>query len=623
MHIEFRKLVLHNFISFGHSELEFGDDGFIKVSGVNLNPDDSATSNGSGKSSIWEGLVWALTGDTIRGTKQVANIYGEDGTYVELEFNIDSCSYRIIRSKEHKVYKTNLQIFVDGKDASGKGIRESESLLKMMLPDITSSLLGSVIVLGQGLPQKFTNNSPSGRKEVLEKLSKSDFMIEDLKRRVATRKQELHKDLRATEDLIVELQSKRCVFDEQNRKNQQALASMDKAQLEIDAGLHAEKLTELQSTILTLENQLQQEEQPKIDLIQTQLRAALEDKNDHVQEVLDFYKPLIDAESQTASELSAKINVEIQELQKLESITDTCPTCGQKLIGVEKPDTSQLRTQLDTDRILLELAKTHITNIRKKQDTKVSEHERNYREWTAALETQLKETKALVSALQRDISTCRAHLQKQEAAYREISEKLTKIETTIKTLEENIATNTREIESIDAALMYNNSVKETQQAHEEVVNKFDTALKRDFRGYLLSTIIEYISKRTKEYCQVIFETDKIEFALNGNNIDISYMNKAYENLSGGEKQKIDLIVQFSIRDMLCSHLGFTSNILVLDEVFDGLDMIGCQRVLDVISAISDIKNIFIVTHRRDLSIPCDKQLTVVKDSNGFSEITWG
>ena len=87
-----------------------------------------------------------------------------------------------------------------------------------------------------------------------------------------------------------------------------------------------------------------------------------------------------------------------------------------------------------------------------------------------------------------------------------------------------------------------------------------------------------------------------------------------------KKQKVDLIVQFSIRDMLCSHLGFTSNILVLDEVFDGLDAIGCQKVLDVISAITDIKNIFIVTHRKDLSIPTDKEIVVVKSCNGISEI---
>ena len=55
-------------------------------------------------------------------------------------------------------------------------------------------------------------------------------------------------------------------------------------------------------------------------------------------------------------------------------------------------------------------------------------------------------------------------------------------------------------------------------------------------------------------------------------------------------------------------------------MFDGLDAIGCQKVLDVISAITDIKNIFIVTHRKDLSIPTDKEIVVVKSCNGISEI---
>ena len=98
------------------------------------------------------------------------------------------------------------------------------------------------------------------------------------------------------------------------------------------------------------------------------------------------------------------------------------------------------------------------------------------------------------------------------------------------------------------------------------------------------------------------------------------MNKPYENLSGGEKQKIDLIIQFSIRDMLSAQLGFTSNILVLDEVFDGLDYQGCTRVIDMIASLSDVKNIFVVTHRKDLSIPTDKELIVLKSPAGISEI---
>jgi DNA repair exonuclease SbcCD ATPase subunit len=194
------------------------------------------------------------------------------------------------------------------------------------------------------------------------------------------------------------------------------------------------------------------------------------------------------------------------------------------------------------------------------------------------------------------------------------------LETTIANYQETISKNATKIRELDDQLMYNNSEKDLQQSHLDVVNKFETALKRDFRGYLLSTIIDYIQQRAKSYSQVIFETDKVGFCLDGNNIDITYLDKAYENLSGGEKQKIDLIIQFSIRDMLCNHLGFTSNILVLDEVFDGLDSIGCQRVLDVISSLSDIKNIFIVTHRKDLSIPTDKEIIVVKSASGISEI---
>jgi ABC-type transport system involved in cytochrome bd biosynthesis fused ATPase/permease subunit len=97
-------------------------------------------------------------------------------------------------------------------------------------------------------------------------------------------------------------------------------------------------------------------------------------------------------------------------------------------------------------------------------------------------------------------------------------------------------------------------------------------------------------------------------------------NFPYKNLSGGEKQKVDLIIQFSIRDMLSSQLNFTSNVLVLDEVFDGLDVLGCNRVIDMISSLTDIKNVFIVTHRKDLSIPTDREIVVVKSSVGITEM---
>ena len=619
MHIEFRGIEIHNFMSFGHAQLAIQDDGFIKVTGINENPDDLATSNGSGKSSLWESIVWALTGETIRGTKQVSNIYGDDGTYVIVEFLVDNTHYEITRSKDHKILKTTLKIVIDGNDVSGKGIRDSEKLLAQYLPDITASLLGSVIILGQGLPQKFTNNTPSGRKEVLEKLSKSDFMIEDLKARVASRKQEISSELRNYQDACLQVDSKIRLLNQQITDNQARLSTMDETALKITVTELSEKKSDL-SDKLTIS-------QDELSTIKTSIQALLEDGhqrltkyNEDVQSINHKHQESIEQARDEMVKLQTEHQNATRELTRIQNIKDICPTCGQKISGVHKPDTTQLEqtisdlklklaecTNVYNDRV--QLRTDELNALKKEYDLFYIDH-RN----TLMREEDLKREKTTqIASLTQNLNMISNQLDAE-------TRKLDQFVLTVKNLEESIATASATIETLNQELLYNNTNKDLQQTRLDVISKFDTALKRDFRGYLLTAVIDYIQVRAKAYAQKIFETDKIAFMLDGNNIEISYLNKSYENLSGGEKQKIDLIIQFSIRDMLCNHLGFTSNILVLDEVFDGLDMIGCQRVLDVISAISDIKNIFIVTHRKDLSIPSDKEIIVVKSSDGISEL---
>ena len=619
MHINFRKLTLHNFLSFGHSTIEFEDDGFIRVTGINENPDDLAVSNGSGKSSLWEAIVWALTGDTIRGTKQVANIYGEDGTYVELEFDIDSNHYNILRSKDHKEYKTNIRIMIDGKDCSGKGIRDSEKLLAQYLPDITSSLLGSVIILGQGLPQKFTNNSPSGRKEVLEKLSKSDFMIEVLKSRVTSRRLELHKTIREIEDTILASTTTKNYLQEQIQVSQKALESLDGSDLQRQLNNAQSELSVYQSEKESAQSSADLTQQ-SINNINQQLQQLAESKHQHETEVEAEYKERLTEAEFTASRLNAERNSKAREITRIENIKDVCPTCGQKLPDVHKPDTTELRNELAQLEVDYKNAEEARQALKKEQDTKLGLISSDFVTKKLELTSSLAEAVKLSEGYRGAVRDADLKINLGNSKVSELQRLLAQLETTIQNYQQTIENNSIKIRELDEQLMYNNSEKDLQQAHLDVVNKFETALKRDFRGFLLSTIIEYIQSRAKIYSEVIFETDKVGFCLDGNNIDITYLEKAYENLSGGEKQKIDLIIQFSIRDMLCNHLGFTSNILVLDEVFDGLDMIGCQRVLDVISSLNDIKNIFIVTHRKDLSIPTDKEIVVVKSASGISEI---
>lgn len=619
MHVEFKHITIHNFMSFGHAELSFNDDGFIRVTGINENPSDNAGSNGSGKSSLWEALVWVITGDTIRGTKQIVNINGEDGCFVDIDFCIDNKQYKFIRSKDHKVYKTNLQIFIDGQDVSGKGIRDSEKLLQQYIPDLTASLIGSVIVLGQGLPQKFTNNSPSGRKEVLEKLSKSDFMIEDLREKVAKRKTELTTELRCYEDAIISAESKKSFLQTQTNQQLELLNMLDETGLEEKRNRLCTELISLEQVVKDLNDKIETLFSSK-EAILSRRSSIVNDENEQLSQIYNIFQDRTKHLNETKSKLTADLSIARGQLVSIQNIKDVCPTCGQKILNVHKPDTTELETNIK----MFENNLTEVTN-------QLLDFEHTYDEECRLIKRVFLNDKSSIDAEYKSIcdsyDSSKAEKQKQETLLNTVKKdlsateiQLAQLQATVNNCNKIIRDNNEELKVIDEDILYNNMQKDLTQSHLDVISKFDTALKRDFRGYLLSTVIQYIEAKSKQYCKVIFDTTDIGFCLNGNNIDISYMNRAYENLSGGEKQKIDLIIQFSIRDMLLSQLNFTCNILVLDEVFDGLDTIGCNRVIDMISNLSDIKNVFIVTHRRDLSIPSDKELIVVKSSVGISEI---
>lgn len=620
MHINFRKLTLHNFLSFGDATLEFNDDGFIKVSGINENPDDLAASNGSGKSSLNEALIWTLTGDTIRGTKQISNLYGEDGTYCILEFDIDNHSYKIVRSKDHKQYKTSLQIFIDDKDVSGKGIRDSEKLLTQYLPDLTASLLGSVIILGQGLPQKFTNNSPSARKEMLEKLSKSDFMIDDLKKKVADRKSFHQAEIRRFEDEILKLDTEVAYMNSTIYLNTDTLSKLKNPE-EYEAELCSlgQKLEQINSKLNEWDEEINNAdiELETLTARRIELSEVIKSRKDKV--YYDYHQEADPIQNDLNSWKIKHVSVK-QEINKINNIPDICPTCGQKIPEDQKPDTAKL---LEDEACIFHIIKdleSQLNQLGLHRDSKIAELDAQYNSENYKLSNKFDTIKNhrneinswYIEVRRTQTDTITAQLNTKNALDR-------LFETKANLSNQNLELS-KKIEDAKAQIMYNNTNKDLQQQHLDIITKFETALKRDFRGYLLINVIDYIQKRAKYYSQQIFETDKLDFYLDGNNICISYMSKDYENLSGGERQKVDLIIQFSIRDMLCNQLNFSSNILVLDEIFDNLDMVGCERLINVISNMNDIKNIFIITHRYDLSIPCDKEIVVVKSNLGISEI---
>lgn len=610
---------IENFMSFKSADLSLNDRGFVTVVGRNDNVCDNSVSNGSGKSSLWEALLWCLTGDTVRGAKDVVNNKSNEGTLVELKFVLNGKHYRVIRSKEHSIYKTNLKIFVVEKDVSGKGIRDSEKILSNLMSDVDTQLLSSVVILGQGLPQKFTNNTPSGRKEVLEKLTHSDFMIDDLKKRVTQRQNMLSEQVSDTSTKLNGERSKREVLARQRAEAESFLSKIvDDVKEKVDS--YRAELTKLEEDRHSIEA-TKAELSAQISEIQEK-RLSIKEKG--TQEILNLKQrqaELCEPIKTSVAELTAQRKQIEKTIKEKKSIKDVCPTCGQRISGVIIPDTTDDEKSLQSCDELLSEYNAQIKKINETFAAEEAELRKTYNDEYSVcsfninkLQGDLHKQSDALNQIDSEVLSINSKLNAVEAQYNEYQTLYKYNEEKLKQIDEDLTKSENEASALESEL-------EELNERWSIIRSFSTALSRDFRGVLLSGLIDYLNNKLKEFSNVVFNSDSVLFALDGNNISIKCNGKEYESLSSGERQKIDVMVQFALRDMLCNYLGFSCNMLVLDEVFDGLDSRGCEKIIDLMSeCLSDVSSVFVVTHRQDLAIPSDGTIVVNKDRNGFSRI---
>ena len=93
----------------------------------------------------------------------------------------------------------------------------------------------------------------------------------------------------------------------------------------------------------------------------------------------------------------------------------------------------------------------------------------------------------------------------------------------------------------------------------------------------------------------------------------------FDNLSRGERNRLILGLSWSFRDMYES-LNRPMNLLCIDELIDsGLDGVGVENALGILKKMSreQKKNIFLISHREELSGRVNDVLYVIKEG-GFT-----
>lgn len=618
--IQFKKIIIHNFGSYGYAELDLQNKGFCLVSGQNNCTKDNALSNGSGKSFLWSAICFAITGETLNGVKtNLKNINTDDPTcYTQVEFLYNK---DLISIKRSAAPKTDLKIYKNKKDVSGKGIRESERQLQELIPELTKDLITSVIIIGQGMPNKFSSFSPSGRKELLEKLTNSDFMIEDIKQRIQERYQVLSAALRETEDNLLVNNTSLTGYSKSLETLKTELANQCQPDFNEELLKLKEELILLKNNSELLQHQLNQAE-AVLENLNAELLTITEEKNKVSNEELTAYNSSYTQILSEETALKTKITGLKEQIVALQNITDVCPTCGQRLPNVKKPSTLVQEQNVET-------LNEALSNQCEKKITCNKKHKDYLAQINLAFNARLTQLSAQVTAKKQEIYKLRDQLQKAQTNFTLAKENFDSLSYKKQTWESNLVAQKNEIIHLENEITNITNIifsleasKTTTELHLQVVKKMTTLAKRDFRGYLLTNIITFIDKKAKEYCNIVFGTKELSLALNGNALEITYCNKPFDGLSGGEKQRVDLILQLAIRELLIAYLGTSANILVLDEITDFLDKQSCQAVMNLLeNKLQDVESVFIISHHAgDLDIPVDSEITIIKNNLGISEI---
>ena len=347
MNIKFEELDIEGFRSIDRISLNLSDQGIVIVKGIN-NYEDLASSNGSGKSSIFEAIIYALFEETSSGDRDIENRILGQGCSVVLKFSIDGVSYKIIR--QSKKGKGTVVLYRNDEDISARNKSDTNKLIISIL-GINKAIFLDSIFLSQNAVTNLPSLSPTARKERLEILTNTDNAINNFKtflKEKQTMYESKHVDCQLEINKI-------------NGKEESLQQQKDKLQAQInDIKIQIEERNKL-GNIEDLDKQIQ-EYNIKINTINNQIpeldnqiemisKSINELKNE--QKVYEEKRVNKDEEVQNqrdkCNDLQKEItrveniisynNMDIDRINKeIEEIknSDTCPTCGRKYDNVNE-----------------------------------------------------------------------------------------------------------------------------------------------------------------------------------------------------------------------------------------------------------------------------------------------
>jgi DNA repair exonuclease SbcCD ATPase subunit len=567
--IVFQKIRYKNFLSTGNN--------FTELDILRHKSTLIVGQNGAGKSTMLDAISFALFGKPHRNINkpQLINSINNKQCVVEVEFQVGAAQFKVVRGIKPGIF----EIWKNGEMINQSShAKEYQRILEQNILKLNHKSFHQVVILGSSNFVPFMQLNPHNRRLVIEDLLDIGVfskMNQLLKEEVNVIKENL-KDISYQTDLG------KNKFDTQKKY----IADVKK--------ITDEAITYKETQISTKSSQIE-----KLELDNANISKEIEGKQENIQNELNQLNNRKQSLIQYSAQFKQQMATVVKDAKFYEE-NETCPTCDQ-----------------DIDQ--------------KRRQEKLSTAKSKAKELQSAMGKLTEESDQVEQTISDTTDTLSEIRDKQNILHSNIQQ-INRIQGEITDLRKDIAGSAtadlkaaeKELENIKArlsSLMDNKMRLNEEYSYKSAINEMlkDTGIKTK----IIKQYLPVMNQLIKQYLQVLdfyvaFDLDE-EF---NETIRSRHRDEfTYDSFSEGEKQRIDLALLFTWRQIAKMKNSVATNLLMLDETFDSsLDHEGVDNLLKILYTLGDDTNIFIISHKGEiLDGKFENKIEFIKDKN-FSKI---
>ncbi len=581
--IKIKNLTVRNFMSVGNQTqaIDFDKGQLTLVLGENLDlgGDDSGARNGTGKTTIINGLSYGIYGQALTNIKRdnLINKINAKGMLVTVTFEKDGVEYHIERGRKPNLLKFSIngeEQDLEDLDESQGDSRETQKSIEEMI-GMSHEMFKHLVALNT-YTEPFLALKPNDQRSIIEQLLGITLLSE--------KAENLKEQLRLTKDAI----------STENTRIETVKASNERIQQSIEALERKQKLWEdtKETAIENLRKSIDRLSTIDIDTEITAQKALVEwtankKERDNLVSLIAKQTATLEREQKTLEKLE----------QELTLLADhKCHSCGQDLHDTKHVDMVNTKTkQVEESR------------------ASITEHQLELAAFNEAMEL-VGELGACPQVHYDNLEQALNHKNTLSGLEKDIELKELETNPYLEQIEELKNTAVQEI-SWDHA----NELVRVKE-HQEFLYKLLTNKDSFVRKRIIDQNLAFLNQRLTHYLDRIGLPHIVEFQ-NDLSVIITQLGQDldFDNLSRGERNRLILSMSWAFRDVW-ENLYHSINLLFIDELVDsGMDSSGVESSIAVLKKMTREreKNVFLISHRDDLTSRVNHVLKVIKE-NGFT-----